>query len=333
MKVHHRDGCALSPDSAANGTAPPFAPTAPPRTTTPQPDQTDLEATAVEMTDPPHRPAATGRPACAETAPVRTTGHRSATAAHRAVSSGDGAASTAAGPSGGVAARSGRRDPAALVEGLDTLVADARDGQAAAMTELVKRFTPLVRAVVRRAGVYGAEAEDVEQETWLRLAVNIHRVREPTALPRWLSVTAGRLCSGLFDKRRRVMPAGDFSDDTWLSSERWSDPADFVCLQDEVGRLYGAIDTLGSRDRQLVGMLMDAVPYREISARIAMPVGSIGPTRERVLRKLAVNPGLRPSGAVERPAATSDLRTVAPERLAAAGERRPGDGPALVPAA
>jgi RNA polymerase sigma factor (sigma-70 family) len=187
-----------------------------------------------------------------------------------------------------------RRHTGDLVEGLEVLVQQARSGQPGAMSELVRRFTPLVRAVVRRSGVFGVEAEDVEQETWLRLTTNLDRVREPAALPRWLSVTAGRLCSSLYDRRRRVQPAGDFSEDTWLSGERLSDPADMICLRDEVVRLYDAIDTLTPRDRKLVRMLMDSAPYREISATISMPVGSIGPTRERVLRKLAGTSALRP---------------------------------------
>ena len=180
-----------------------------------------------------------------------------------------------------------------LVDGLDGLVSQACAGLPGAMTELIKRFTPLVRAVVRRAGVYGAEAEDVEQETWLRLTTHLHQVREPAALPRWLSVTAGRLCFSLFDKRRRTVPVGDFSEDVWMNSERWSDPAEDVCQRDEMGRLNAAIEGLNPRDRTLVRMLLAAASYREISAGISMPVGSIGPTRERVLRKLASSPLLR----------------------------------------
>lgn len=185
------------------------------------------------------------------------------------------------------------RNPSDLLDGLEALVMAARAGQPGAMSDLVRRFTPLVRGVVRRAGVYGAEAEDIEQETWLRLTTNLDRVREPAALPRWLSVTTGRLCSNLFDKRRRVQPAGDFSEDIWPATERLADPADHVCLRDEMARLYDAIESLTQRDRTLIRMLMDAAPYREISDTISMPVGSIGPTRERVLRKLANTAALR----------------------------------------
>lgn len=199
MNAEYRDSVALPADSAPVGLAPPIEASATeppnqqgrpsPRTAAaPRPPASYGKDPAV----PEPRPASPATP----TAPARTP-HPS---------------------------RAGNPTRAAeFLDGLEALVEQARAGHPRAMTELIRRFTPLVRAVVRRAGIYGAEAEDVEQETWLRLATNLDRVHEPAALPRWLSVTAGRLCTSLFDKRRRVQPAGDFSEDVWLSNERWSD--------------------------------------------------------------------------------------------------------------
>ncbi len=180
---------------------------------------------------------------------------------------------------------------------VELLVSRARSDVPGAMSDLVRRFTPLVRGVVHRCGVYGAEAEDIEQETWLRLTTNLSRVREPAALPRWLAVTATRQCFALFAKRRRVQLRGDFNEEPLAASDRWSDPADGVCHADEVVRLNEAIAELSARDQALVRLLLSAASYREISAAIAMPVGSIGPTRERVLRKLAAAPQLAPATA------------------------------------
>jgi DNA-directed RNA polymerase specialized sigma24 family protein len=51
---------------------------------------------------------------------------------------------------------------------------------------------------------------------------------------------------------------------------------------------HRALRELSEPDRQLIVMLFaDPAPsYAEISARLAMPIGSIGPTRIRLLRKL-----------------------------------------------
>lgn len=282
MKVHHQDGVAPSSESAPDGTAPPSLNPVLPGSAT--------SACTADLV------RAGSHPDASNPGPGADAGTIGATAATTMAVPGEQIGATV-GHDRRAEARPERGD------GLEDLVRRACAGQPSALSELVRRFTPLVRAVVRRAGVYGAEAEDVEQETWLRLASNIGQVREPAALPRWLSVTAGRLCTSLFDKRRRTVPSGDFSEDVWPSTGRWADPADLVCLQDDVSRLYRAIEGLTPRDRQLVRLLMDAVSYREISDTIAMPIGSIGPTRERVLRKLAGAAELRRSSADLVPAA------------------------------
>ena len=52
--------------------------------------------------------------------------------------------------------------------------------------------------------------------------------------------------------------------------------------------VHRAMMGLTEQQRQLIGMLFaDPAPsYAEISARLAMPIGSIGPTRWRLLGKL-----------------------------------------------
>jgi len=51
---------------------------------------------------------------------------------------------------------------------------------------------------------------------------------------------------------------------------------------------------LGDRDRQLLALLVADPPvaYAEISRRLHIPIGSIGPTRARVLAKLRACPSL-----------------------------------------
>lgn len=173
---------------------------------------------------------------------------------------------------------------------LRATVALAVAGDREAATALVQQFTPLVRSVVRRSGLHGAEAEDVVQETWVRLMLNLSRVREPVALPRWLAVTANRLCLNRFRGRARVALVAEVPQDAGPPT---SEPATDVVRRDEARRLRRAVARLSERERLLVELLMQSCPYREISLRTGMPVGSIGPTRERVLRKLACSSELR----------------------------------------
>jgi DNA-directed RNA polymerase specialized sigma24 family protein len=58
--------------------------------------------------------------------------------------------------------------------------------------------------------------------------------------------------------------------------------------QDHIRILRATIETLSPSDRQFVDVLLSPVPlsYAEISARLDMPVGSIGPTRGRVFNRM-----------------------------------------------
>jgi RNA polymerase sigma factor (sigma-70 family) len=173
---------------------------------------------------------------------------------------------------------------------LASLVGRATSGDQVAITAIIERFRPLVRAVVTRAGVFGSDADDVIQETWLRLVCSIDKVREPNALPRWLVVTAGRLCLNLFRSRSRIALCADAPE----LGPVVADPcAEEAIRADATTRLGEALDGLGARDRALMDLLLDARPYKEISEQMNMPVGSIGPTRERVFRKLAASSPLR----------------------------------------
>jgi DNA-directed RNA polymerase specialized sigma24 family protein len=58
--------------------------------------------------------------------------------------------------------------------------------------------------------------------------------------------------------------------------------------------LREAFAHLGPRDQQLIAILTEdpPVPYAEISARLGIPVGSIGPNRSRCLDKLRRHPAI-----------------------------------------
>ena len=58
--------------------------------------------------------------------------------------------------------------------------------------------------------------------------------------------------------------------------------------------LHGAVERLSGRQRVLLtSMLASPAPtYEQLSTRLEMPVGSIGPTRDRALARLRDDPDL-----------------------------------------
>src|SRR5438552_35437 len=73
-------------------------------------------------------------------------------------------------------------------------VTAAAAGEAAAWNALVDRYSGLVWAVARGEGLSRADAADVSQTTWLRLAEHVGRIRAPERVGSWLATTARHEC-------------------------------------------------------------------------------------------------------------------------------------------
>ena len=68
----------------------------------------------------------------------------------------------------------------------------ARNGDKQAWDALVDRYAPLIWSICRRHRLGDADAEDVGQSVWLKLAGQLDTLRDPAALPGWLATTTRR---------------------------------------------------------------------------------------------------------------------------------------------
>jgi RNA polymerase sigma factor (sigma-70 family) len=164
-----------------------------------------------------------------------------------------------------------------------TLWESATRGEEPAWAEIVARYTPLVVGVCRRYRVFNADAEDVAGTVWLRLVSAWTGIREPAALPGWLVTTTRRACVTLLrDKRRQVPSSVDVIDRT----EPGVDAS--VLVNERRDAVRSACRRLPDRDRELLAMLFSdpPTPYADISATLGMPIGAIGPTRQRCLARV-----------------------------------------------
>lgn len=159
-------------------------------------------------------------------------------------------------------------------------------GDQAAWDALVDRFSSLLWAIARGHRLDMATAGDVVQTVWLRLVENLDRIREPAALPGWLSITTKRECLRVLRQSGRAQPTDT---DDLVMVEADVDPVDTGLLVEERDQgLWAAFERLGERCRRLLRILMaDPAPsYEEASEALDMPIGSIGPTRGRCLERL-----------------------------------------------
>jgi RNA polymerase sigma factor (sigma-70 family) len=166
---------------------------------------------------------------------------------------------------------------------IGSVVELAARGDEVAWQDIVLEYTPLLAAVCRRFGLSKVDAEDVRGRVWMQLLTSISGIREPAALPGWLRTTTRRECQMLVGRQAQ----GSLFEQQEMAAV--VSPSDARLLADEQRiLLQQAIDGLAEKDRRLLAMLFGDPPmsYAEISLTLDMPVGAIGPTRQRILRRL-----------------------------------------------
>lgn len=169
-----------------------------------------------------------------------------------------------------------RSDPA--------LVQACLAGDEASWEELVDRYGRLVYAIPRRMGLTEADAQDVFQNVFVALLRNLSHLRDQTRLSAWLITTARRESWKL--GRASSRPVSELND---AIVDSGPPSIDEVTRWEQDHAVRQAMHRLDERCRTLLTLLYleSATPrYDEIAALLAMPVGSIGPTRARCFRKI-----------------------------------------------
>jgi RNA polymerase sigma factor (sigma-70 family) len=167
------------------------------------------------------------------------------------------------------------------------LVRAAAEGDHSAWDSLVERYVALLWAIALRHGLNETDAADVVQTTWLRLLEHIDEVRDPARVGSWLATTAQREALGCVARSRRLVPSGD--DTAFDAPDRLLPPVDEAMLvREQAAAARVALDTLPPTWRSLLELLTQDPPltYEEISADLGLPIGSIGPTRGRSVRRM-----------------------------------------------
>lgn len=176
------------------------------------------------------------------------------------------------------------------------LVESATSGDQQAWRELVQRYTPLVNSVLRRYQLSQFESEDIGQAVWLRLIENLARIREPLALPGWITTTTrNEALRAIIANRRRARPT-DWTDipEAVVAAEDAA-TLDELMHHERYRLLRDGLLVLSPKHRVLLLLLHSnpVLSYAEVARMLHIPVGSIGPTRARCLRKLRATKPIR----------------------------------------
>ena len=174
------------------------------------------------------------------------------------------------------------------------LVTSARAGDNEAWDALVERYAPLIWSICRRYRLTEAEAADVGQNVWLYLVGQLDKLRDPAALAGWLVTTTQRECGRALRTAHGPQAAGHELDLETIPDKETVTAEEGLLAAERHAALREAFTRLPPRYQQLLTFLMadPPVPYAQISARLGIPVGAIGPTRGRCLNKLRRDPAI-----------------------------------------
>jgi RNA polymerase sigma factor (sigma-70 family) len=166
------------------------------------------------------------------------------------------------------------------------MIQRAAAGDQRAWEQLVQLHRGRLRLIAAGHRLKPTEADDAIQMTWLSLVRAIGQIRSPERLTAWLATTMRRNCLRVLASRRTERL-------TELVDIGIADPStgveDLVLLAERKAMLWGAIERLPHKQARLVRALFtDHMPsYHDVAAALSMPVGAIGPTRQRALHQIA----------------------------------------------
>ena len=130
---------------------------------------------------------------------------------------------------------------------------------------------------------------------WLHLVDHLDDLRDPAAMPGWLATTTRRQCIRTRRSAARLPQAtGPLIDPDNMADTDAMLAEDELIVAERHAALRQAVSDLPHGCRELITLLTVDPPlsYAEISARLGIPIGSIGPSRSRCLDRLRRHPAI-----------------------------------------
>jgi len=161
-------------------------------------------------------------------------------------------------------------------------------GEAQAWAQLVERYQRLVYSVAMRHGLSADDADDAFQSVFAILLSKLETCRDQRRLGAWLTTITRREAWRILRQRAAsVYAPGEGLPEDLSAAE--PPPEAVIERLEEQDLIRQALDRLDGRCRQLLWHLFytpEQLSYAEIARQLAMPEGSIGPTRARCLLRL-----------------------------------------------
>ncbi len=170
----------------------------------------------------------------------------------------------------------------------EVLIRSCRNGDAEAWRFLLRKYERLVFSIPLNYGLSREDAADISQLTFTIFLQSLDKLPEDSRLGAWLATVARRHTWRLMKRNRREKTDAyaDLAESTTLLG---GGDTEFAEPWELTEWLEQGLSEIGGRCKELLLMLYfrhEKPSYAEVAARLDMPVGSIGPTRARCLKRL-----------------------------------------------
>jgi RNA polymerase sigma factor (sigma-70 family) len=168
------------------------------------------------------------------------------------------------------------------------LVCAARGGDTLAWHKLIDNYSGMLAARARSFRLSREDTQDVVQTTWLRAMEHIHQLRDDERLGSWLTTIVTRETLRLIGQRRREVCTddADLIDRPEPNARR---PEQEIARR-QLGKILAKLVADLPRSHRIVFEVLAGrnLAYADIASATGRPIGSIGPTRTRCLKRLRV---------------------------------------------
>lgn len=169
-----------------------------------------------------------------------------------------------------------------------SLIQRCRQGDERAWDELLERYQRPVYGIARSQGLSTEDAADVTQLVFTILLQSLDRLPDESNLGGWLRVVTQRQAWRVLRQNRREL-TGQLDDVAATSELLGQEAPDLIGRWEMLAHLNSGLRRLSRACRRLLQALYfdhHQPAYADVARQLDMPIGSIGPTRARCLKRL-----------------------------------------------
>ena len=178
----------------------------------------------------------------------------------------------------------------------ENLLISYRNGSEDAFNTIIKKYgNQLYNFILRLVGNHEA-AEDIFQDTFIRVLRNIERYKPKAKLLTWLIQIAKNLCFDYFKKENlrahqslsAESGSDEYSLESFIEDSNQPQPQNLMILEEDRMLVREAIEKLSAKKKEVILLrIYESLPYRDISQITGDPEGTLKYRVYEAVREIA----------------------------------------------